>query len=428
MKTLLETYFREGAADKEPSKEQIDATFDLLKNVLKNTKFAGKVFVAGGAVRDMVMGLDPKDIDLVVEMEDGGLKFARFLARQLGIFKQGSNPVEFPRFGTAKVAFDRVTHNGVPLDGVDVEVVQTREEEYEPGSRKPTTRYGTIKNDVFRRDLTINSLLMDLVSGEIVDLTGKGKEDIAKGVIRTPSEPDRIFQDDPLRLLRAVRFAGRYNYTMPDYMKAAIKKNAPKLKQISAERIREELQKILSGANPNVGVRFLYDLGLMPFTVPQLIGKENDARYAAEHGEGFLGKLALMLKNVPMGEVKKIGRQLKMSSDEANAITNIVQAIQQIDGDHSNASILKAGSDLVKSGLDQYIKLLEPLDKQVGQLKPYFFKGPKVPVSPDELMKRFELKPGPIIGKIVQFQKNLWYDNPEISKDEVLKKIEGKLK
>lgn len=415
------------SSGKEPSKEQIDATFDLLKSVTKQTRFAGKVYVAGGAVRDMVMGLDPKDIDLVVELERGGIRFAEYLAQRLGIYKGASNPVIFPKFGTAKVALDGVVHNGVALDGVDVEVVNTRSEEYEPGSRKPTTRHGTIKQDVFRRDLTINSLLMDLVSGEIVDLTGMGRDDIAKGVIRTPSEPDRIFTDDPLRLLRAVRFAGRYDYSMPDFMVDSIKKNAPQLKTISRERVREELQKILSGANPEVGVRFLYDLGLMPFVLPEIADKKESSMEGARRGDGFIGKLILMLKDVAPGKVVKAAKNLKFSNDEVAELQAVISAMQLIEKDHSNASILKAGSDLYNAGYQDYVKYLLPLDKQVKQLQPYFSKGPVVHVPPNELMARFNIKPGKMIGRLVHLQKQMWYQNPEVSKEDVIRKIEENL-
>lgn len=415
------------SSGKEPSKEQIDATMDLLKSITVNTRFSGKAFVAGGAVRDMVMGLDPKDIDIVVEMEEGGIRFATYIVQRLGIYKGTSNPVIFPRFGTAKVHLDGVVHNGVELDGVDVEFVNTRAEEYEEGSRKPTTRYGTIKQDVFRRDLTINSLLMDLVSGEIVDLTGMGRDDIAKGVIRTPSEPNKIFMDDPLRLLRAVRFAGRYDYSMPDFMAASIRDNAAQLKNISKERIREELEKIMTGANPEVGVRYLYDLGLMPFVLPQIANNKESAIEAAKQGQGFLGKLILMLKSVPSKAVAKAARALKFTNDEVNVLEKVISAMQLVDREHTNASILKAGTDLHKAGLDDHVKYLLPLDKQVRQLRPFFSKGPVVHVPPNEIIQRFGIKPGPKIGKLVQLQKDLWYENPRITKDEVIEKIEEEL-
>jgi len=415
------------SSGKEPSKEQIDATFDLLKTAIERTKFSGKVFVAGGAVRDMVMGLDPKDIDLVVELEEGGIKFAEFLARKLGIYKAGSNPVVFPKFGTAKVHFDGFVYKGIPLDGVDVECVHTRNEEYTDGSRKPTTKYGTIKQDVFRRDLTINSLLMDIMSGKIVDLTGMGHDDISKGVIRTPSEPDRIFTEDPLRLMRAVRFAGRYDYSVPDFMADSIRKNADQLKIISRERIREELEKILSGANPDVGIRFLYDLNLMPYILPQIAQNKEQSVEAAKQGDGFMGKLLLMLKNVPAKSAVKAARNLKMSNDEVDVLGSVIGAMQSIAKDGSSANILKVGSDMFQEGHGDHFGYIRPIDKQVQQLEPFFSKGPVQHVTPNELMQKFDLKPGPILGKLQALQKNLWYNNPRITRDEVMRKIEQEL-
>ena len=404
---------------KEPSKEQIDATMDLLKTAITNTRFAGKVFVAGGAVRDMIMGRDPKDIDIVVEMEKGGILFAEWLARKLGIYKAGSNPVVYETFGTAALRFDGVVHNGVALDGVDIEAVNTREESYEPGSRKPTTKHGTIKTDVFRRDLTINSLLMDLLSGEIIDLTGKGLKDIEQGVIRTPSEPDRIFQEDPLRLLRAVRFAGRYGYNVPDYMRTSIKKNAPGLKIISAERIREELQKILMGANPANGVGLLYELDLMQFAIPALAAHKEAAVAGAQHEGDFLTKMIMMLRNVAFQDVQKVVKQLKFSNDDGGAISMMVKAMQTIEKDPSTHNILKAGTDLYKAGYASYLPLLEPVDGNVAKLKNYFNNGPVIHWSNTELMDTLGLKPGPILGKLTALQKNEWYKNPEISKEEM---------
>jgi poly(A) polymerase len=415
------------SAGKEPTKKQIDATFELLRQSITHSQFAGKVFVAGGAVRDMVMGLDPKDIDLVVELEDGGIRFAKFLASRLGIYRGASNPLLFPDFGTAKLALDGVVHNGVSLDGVDVEVVNTRQEEYDQDSRKPTTRHGTIKQDVFRRDLTINSLLMDIMSGEIVDLTGKGRDDIAKGVIQTPSEPDRIFKDDPLRLMRAVRFGGRYNFKTPDFMTASIKKNADQLKRISRERVREELEKILSGANPDVGVGMLFDMGLMPYIIPQIADNKEATVAAAKSGKGPMGKLILMLKGIAPPVVVKALRSLKFSNADVDVMEKVVAAMQLIDRERTSASILKAGTDLVKAGLPGYVDFLRPLDKQVQQLEPFFTKGPVVHVTPPEFMQRFNVKPGPLVGKMVQLQKEMWYENPRVTKEEVLERIENEL-
>jgi tRNA nucleotidyltransferase/poly(A) polymerase len=421
---------QEGQPGKDPTKEQITATLDLLKKTVKNSKlFAGKVYLAGGAVRDMVMGVDPKDVDVVVELEDGGIKFAEFLARNLGIYRPNSNPVIFPKFGTAKVSLDKVVHNGIKLDGVDIEVVNTREEEYDPGSRKPTTKFGSIFSDVARRDLSINALLMDLMSGEILDLTGHGKEDIANGIIRTPSDPDKIFKEDPLRLLRAARFAGRYNYFVPDFMKDSIKKNAKELQLISGERIREELEKILTGKNPEVGMSYLYDLGLMPYVIPQIANDKQGTLLAVNAGKDYLGKLALMFEHLdPITGISKIGSKLKFSNEELGVIRAIVIAIQRIKKEsYSDTSILRAGTDLFRSNNKRYIDLLKPLNSRVSELESFFSIGPIIHFSSEELMAKYGLKPGPILGKLLIYQKELWYNNPNITKEEAENKINLKL-
>ena len=188
------------------------SAIDFLSKEIRASKFKGKVFVAGGYVRDELLGLDPKDIDLVVELPNGGIAFAEWLTKKHKIYKKNSNPVIFPNFGTAKFQLYGISHNGHDLSNLEIEVVMTRKEKYSDSKgRKPDVSPGTLKDDVERRDFTVNSMLKDLTTGEVVDLTGMGKKDLKAGVIRTPLDPDVIFNEDPLRMLRAVRFTVKYN-------------------------------------------------------------------------------------------------------------------------------------------------------------------------------------------------------------------------
>jgi poly(A) polymerase len=212
---------------------------EYIANLIKTGPFRGRVYLAGGAVRDMEMGKDPKDLDVVVKGGlDSGIEFATWATKAIGNYKEGSNPVTFPRFGTAKFTLTGVVYKGEDLSGIDIEAVATRKEKYSDGSRKPEVSAGDLSDDVYRRDFTINSLLQDLTTGEILDLTGKGREDIKAGIVRTPLNPDVIFAEDPLRLLRAIRFAIKYEWKLPLDMLKAMKRNAGKLDNISAERIR----------------------------------------------------------------------------------------------------------------------------------------------------------------------------------------------
>ena len=171
---------------------------EKIRETIKGTEFENKAFIAGGWVRDKVMGNPSKDIDIVVSCDNnGGIRLAQFLSEKLN----GTNVVIFERFRTAQIV----------IDGLDIEFVMTRKEEYDGITRKPVVSFGTIEDDVMRRDLTINSLLFNISTEEILDLTGKGLEDIKNGIVRTTNDPDFIFQQDPLRLMRSIRFAARFD-------------------------------------------------------------------------------------------------------------------------------------------------------------------------------------------------------------------------
>jgi hypothetical protein len=130
-----------------------------------------------------------------------------------------------------------------------------------------------------------------------------------------------------------------------------------------------------------------------------------------------------MLKDLAPSVVTNICRNLKFSNEEVSAITAVVEEMQRISANHTNASILKAGTRLYNQGYKEYIDMLRPLDKQVSQLEPYFSRGPVIHVPAEDLMRALNLKPGPIVGKLINYQKNLWYENPEITRDEVLEKL-----
>jgi poly(A) polymerase len=245
------------------------AAEDFLSKMVRKGPFKGKVYIAGGYVRDELLKNDPKDIDLVVELPEGGIKFAEWITKQMKNYKKGSNPVIYPTFGTAKFNLAGV-HKGVDISGVEIESVMTRQEQYKDGSRKPKTSAGTLKQDVERRDFTVNSLLKDLTTGEVVDLTGQGKADIAKGVVRTPLNPDIIFSEDPLRMLRAIRFTVKYGWDLPMFMIKSIKKNAHKINSISKERIRDEFDKMMTTKRPKQAVRLFKATGLLKFVFPEL--------------------------------------------------------------------------------------------------------------------------------------------------------------
>lgn len=219
-------------------------------------KLGARVYLVGGYVRDTLCGRPVKDVDCVLETGDPDLYLAEAAAR-LG----WDPPLRFPAFGTAQI------HG----DGMIVEAVRARSESYRATSRKPEVVPGTLEQDVWRRDFTVNALLMTF-DGEVIDLTGMGRNDLKKGILRTPLNAKATFRDDPLRMVRACRFASQLGYTFADGLLPAMRETAPVLKEavVSVERITAELQLLLLTDAPSRGLRAMRDGGILDAILPEL--------------------------------------------------------------------------------------------------------------------------------------------------------------
>jgi len=463
---------------RESAKEQ--AALDFLSQEIKNSRWKGKVYLAGGAVRDELMGLPIKDIDLVVNMKDGGIEFAQWLTRKLGIYSSG-NPVVFQKFGTAKFNLRGIEHMGQDLSDIDVEVVMPRTEKYTFGSRKPEVAQGTMADDAERRDFTVNSLFKDLSTGEIKDLTGMGKADIQKGVVRTALNPDIIFKDDPLRMLRAIRFTVKYNWTLPLFMIKGIKRNAHMLKHISSERIRDELDKMLVTGSPDTAVRLLQITDLSKYIFPELdllVGLQQNKYHIWDANKHTLE----VLKSVPPNLVTRLGalfhdigkaetkdiiddtihfyRHEEVGADIARDImkrlkypNNVIDAVTTIVGQHmrlkqagkegeviSDKSLRKLKADL-GDHLDNVLDLMHAdntahapehkLEQQIpgvrNRLKnlknaPVSTKIP-IPINGFDVMAELGIRPGPLVKTMLDVVKDAWLEEPDITKQEALKLI-----
>lgn len=290
---------------------------EIMKKMPSSHPLKGKAYYAGGSVRDEILGQIPKDLDIVVEYPQGGILFAQYLSKLLGL----REPVIYPTFGTAQLklkdlSFDNKIYD---VDGVELEFVQTRKEQYHEESRKPETSFGTLAEDVERRDFTVNSLLKKLESGpslsveeaqqkvdngDILDLTGKGILDMKSGIIRTPLAPDVIFSEDPLRMLRAVRFSVKYGWKMTPEVIEGIKSNLHRLPAVSNERIRDELDKIVKYGKMHKAIPLMREVGLLQKVMPEmdsLIGVDQDAVWHSE-GDAYthtLNVIEALEKNNP---------------------------------------------------------------------------------------------------------------------------------
>lgn len=232
-----------------------------IRDIIRGTAWENHVFVVGGCVRDELMGGEIKDIDMVIDLPDGGIRFVEWM--HAGGYTLHA-PVIFQGFGTAMFRLKA-------FPDVELECVQSRKEKYpDRRSRKPEVSHGTIDDDSFRRDLTINSLDINISTGQLVDVTGHGVDDIRRHVIRTPLEPDITYDDDPLRILRCIRFASRYGWDIDPATFDGMKRNVHRLEIISCERIRDELDKMLTCGRPVQAMRLLKQTGAMHFVIPEL--------------------------------------------------------------------------------------------------------------------------------------------------------------
>ncbi|HHU98336.1 MAG TPA: HD domain-containing protein [Bacteroidales bacterium] len=234
-----------------------DRIFEVVAGVADRENV--EAYVIGGFVRDHIMGrVNPeRDIDIVV-LGDGPA-MARAVAREIS---RDIKVTVFRTFGTATFRYRNS----------DIEFVGARKESYSSDSRKPSVSPGTLEDDQKRRDFTINALAISLNRdnpGEVLDPFG-GIDDIRNGIIRTPLDPDATFSDDPLRMMRAVRFAAQLDFRIADKTLTSIRSNAERIKIVSAERITTELNKIMTTAKPSAGFLLLEQTGLLELILPEI--------------------------------------------------------------------------------------------------------------------------------------------------------------
>lgn len=234
------------------------------------------VYVVGGWVRDLILGRDSKDIDIVVQ--GSGIALATQIADKLG--PKGKLSV-FKNFGTANIR----------IGEYEVEFVGARKESYRLDSRKPIVEEGSLMDDISRRDFTINAMAISLNStdfGVLLDPFG-GLDDLHLKRLKTPLDPDITFSDDPLRMMRGLRFEAQLGFKLDDEVFDAIKRNAHRLGIVSVERIMDEFQKIMAVAQPGQGLMRLHTSGMMQFFFPELDAlKGVDARNGIAHKDNLL--------------------------------------------------------------------------------------------------------------------------------------------
>jgi tRNA nucleotidyltransferase/poly(A) polymerase len=456
--------------------KKVVAVIEKLKTLVKDTAFEGKTYLVGGCIRDMILGKPVKDIDIVVEMPNGGVKLSNYITLKTKCFVEGKNPVIFETYGTSKFQI----LSDPEIASIELECVQTRKEQYHKESRNPETCYGTISEDAARRDLTINALYYNISTGKILDYNkGMGFKDINDKVIRTPSDPDIVFTDDPLRILRVIRFATRLGWGIEKNTWLGMIKNAYRINIITKERINDELGKILVTEKPSIGIRRLRDCGILHRILPDIY----DEKYAFEsknpvvttfdHTMDVLDEVQPILEHRLAALFHDVGKlvtdkdktispskfsaelthgDLKELKYSNNIIKSVCNAIQYhtyfstyTDGftppdakirkflnttgedDAITLDLMEANNMHVTFnkkkrqvyGILSRIEELEEEDK---------FKNIKLPIDGNDIIKEFNLKRGPKIGILLDAVKEAYFENPDMTKDECFEVVEVKLK
>jgi len=410
------------------------------------------IFVVGGYVRDQLLGVEGKDIDFVVVGD--AMKFSELLRRRLHL----RNLVQYKRFGTFMAHYDDYA----------LEFVNARKESYASNSRKPDTQQADLYTDLSRRDFTINALAMDISPanfGQITDVYN-GRKDLEEGIIRTPLDPEKTFTDDPLRMMRAVRFAGRLGFRIEERTFEAITHTAGRIAIVSTERITDEFNKILLSRKPSTGLHLLETSGLLEQFLPEVIAmKGTEQREEYHHKDVFYHtlevldniagrtdklelRLAALFHDIGKPRTKKfisgvgwsfyghdvvgerMTRAILRRMRYSNQITQYVQKLVRlhlrpmavVDEEVTDSAVrrllVSAGSDiddlmtLCKSDITSknpkkvrtYLANYERVAQKMLDVEERDrLRNFKPPIDGNEIMELFNLEPGPYIGKIKKF-------------------------
>lgn len=447
--------------------------------IIRKTPFENHVFAVGGSVRDFYMGNDIKDIDLVIDLPQGGVKFANWCKEQ-GYTK---TVVIYETYGTAMFKFKEFPDE-------EIECVMTRGEKYEDKeSRNPVTVFADINEDAIRRDLTINALYYNVSTGEILDLVD-GRSDIDHHIIRTTNtDPDVVFDDDPLRILRVVRFACRYGWDIETKTFKSMKKYARRLKIITKERIQAELDKILMCDNAVMGINYLHQIGAMEYVIPEFekcYGLEQNRYhfgdvaahtlavldYHCKHFEPtVVERLTCLLHDIGktitrtvkdgkvhfydhefagVGLAYNILKELKYDNDTIDEVSFLIKNHMRTKQAGDGGKLLKDKSlnkllyecktfERFKSLMriiecdneahakdccihNQYEELVKRVESDENHMKMF---GYKLPVTGEDIMEVLDITPGPLIKEINKRLLNQAFMDPGITRGRCIQLLPG---
>lgn len=416
-------------------KEYFDV-LSALKKIIAGTEWEGHLFAVGGCVRDSIMDYPIKDIDLVVDLPNGGIEFANWLCEKHYLMYE---PVTYPTYGTAMFKL-------LEFPELELEIVETRKEQYkDKESRNPDVVYGSLAEDCMRRDLTINALYYDVTNEKIIDLVG-GQEDIKNHIIKTPSDPDIIYDDDPLRMLRCCRFSGRYGWEIDTFTALGIKRNVKRMKIITQERITDEITKsLMTALHPSIPFSMWYSYGLMDVILPELCHRKLDSigeierhmnRIKGEFGDKVIPELYFAAIFKHNWDVLK---RMKLSNEFIRLTVKIISSLEWVNCYVSDKNVRKFGvtfgehTDLcigfittyietyhISAEYHQWLKCFTDKVKELKEDGTMFDHTTTLPIDGNDIMECFDLKPSRTVKKLLDQAWDYYYNYPKTSKDNLV--------
>lgn len=406
---------------------------DRLKTLISGTEFENRVFFVGGCCRDDIMGCEIKDIDISVALPGGGIRLAQWLHAEGHTV---SEPSVFHDYHTAKFRLAEYPE-------IELESVQTRKESYpDRESRNPVTSYGSHEEDCMRRDLTVNALYQNVSTGEIVDITGKGLEDIHDHIIRTPADPYRTYDEDPLRILRCVRFAARFGWEIEKETLAAMKDMVPRMSILTPARISDEFLKMLQDDRPAMAVELLCSIGAVEYVLQEMPSNAaiRALRTVASETSDLSIRLAALLYESAMAY--RTMDRLRLSVSEISDVTFLIRSCSEIlrwgtvnDSDiremQYRCNIPERFDEVVLLAAalsDGDPKVMEiSLRSKVMMEDGTAMYGYKLPVSGKDIINELGLTPGPMIKECQEYLLSLAFRNPKFTRQEALSAIQNRI-
>ena len=471
------------------TREEYNKIVEKLKELVKSFGL-GSTYMVGGCVRDEILGLLPKDIDLVIDYPNGSDIFVDFLKDNFSNICSGFT--KYPKYGTSKftLCFDTDSF-------IDIECVIPRVESYDNCFRKPSSvQYSTIEEDALRRDFCCNALYKNIITDEIIDPTNRGLEDIKNKILRTPLDPIQTFKDDPLRMLRAIRFYCNKSFEIDPEVLKNLKPNK-EFFGLSKERIRDEFEKILMSPKPIEGIQMLREYYFLNYIIPGINNCYDYDQKSKYHNLTLLGHTFKVLEGVmnvdsdyelelrwsallhdigkpyveklkPSGQKSYFGHDLESEKRAREILTRLKYSTDFIDivctlvGSHMCIKQLYNYETKQYTGKPsktrklavKYGDLLRPLmelidsdnkahspewcmDNQVNSFWEHYKKyvtdnniTKKVVddvISGDEIMSIFNLTPGRNIRDIKQIIQSLYLENPNLTKRDLIKIIKDEV-